>query len=334
MNRSENKFLTLFILLLAFCADATCVRAQTDVGVSDRTELVYFIGQVNSVSGRTALVNLGEVHSLDVIDESTGKVQAVSVFRAEGSTFRPVGIASVMEARATVSEVKTDYLTNLLAGDVVMFVRQMSELRNGSHHEDHVLRAMALRQKRVANRSSAERNATAQRLAAYKSAYPKWERSRSRIAGEFFAREDLEMTPELQRLLKQINLFRTYHADGFLSVKAAGPTWSTTISPLLGADAKIKHQSATAAAADSENGERPLDIPNLRRITEEEFFDATAEQKNTGAFLVATALRKQPRSLEQWLQTQFLQTQYPEWVDNENVVERIRDAVRAIELSN
>lgn len=326
----------LIALLLIPTIDATStVVAQVDVSGSDRTELIYFIGQVTNVTRRGGSLNMGEAHSLDSIHPATKDIQRVSIFRPEGSTMSPVGVVSVVHAGAVSSRIKTDYKTKIQAGDLAMFVRQMDELQNPADHEDHVLRSLILRQKQAASRNSSERNATAILLATYHRAYPKWEKSRSRVSGYFFASPDQETTPDLERLLKQVDMFRRYHADGFLSVKAAGPIWETAMGPLFGRDTKIRFQSATDVNQDSDNGEvKPLNVAKLRQVSDERFFDATPQQKCTGAFLTATALRVQPRSLDQWLKTQFLQTQFPQWVDDQTVVERIRTTVRTMETNN
>lgn len=323
-----------FMLLPLFGGTQTAM-AQVDLSGSDRTELIYFIGQVTNVAGRGGSVNLGEAHSLDATHPVTKEIQQVAIFRPLGTTITPIGVATVVEAGAVSSRVTADFKTKLQAQDIVVFVRQMDELMNPTLHEDYVLRSIAFRQKQVARRNSSERNATAQLLAAYSKAYPKWEMSRSKVSGHFFARPDLEMTSEVEQFLKQVNLFRKYHADGFLSVKAAGPDWVTAMGPLHGRANKIKHQSAIAAGKDGDDGtSTPFNATKLRKIVFENFFDSTDEEKATAAFLTATALRVQPRSLDQWLKTQFLQTQFPEWVDNQNTVDRIRAAVQKIESSN
>lgn len=335
MIRPANYCPALITLLLLTISDGnSSAVAQVDLSGSDRTELIYFVGQVTNVAGRSGTVNMGECHSLDPIHPVTKELQKVSVFRPEGSTISPVGVVSVMESGAVASQIKTDFKTKIETGDIVVFVRQMDELLNPEAHEDHVLRSIALRQRLVARRTSHERNATAELLSVYGRTYPKWERSRSRISGYFFARPNLEMTPDLKRLLKQVDLFRRYHADGFLSVKAAGPLWETTMGPLFGRDTKVKHQSATAAAKDSEDVGPPLNTVKLQQIVEERFFDSTSQEQQTAAFLTATALRVQPRSLDQWLQTQFLQTQFPQWVDNDAAIERIRFCIQTMEANN
>ncbi|MEP3480161.1 MAG: hypothetical protein ABJZ55_12995 [Fuerstiella sp.] len=335
MIRPANYCQALIALLLLPIFDGNSLAvAQVDLSGSDRTELIYFIGQVTNVAGRSATVNLGECHSLDPIHPITKQIQTVSIFRPEGSTISPVGVVSVRESGAVASQVRADYKTKIRTGDIVVFVRQMDELLNPAAHEDHVLRSLALRKKQVARRSSHERNATAELLAVYGEAYPKWERSRSRVSGYFFTRPDLELTSDLERLLKQVDLFRRYHGDGFLSVKAAGPIWETTMGPLFGQDTTVKHRSAIAAAKDAEDAEQPLNTVKLQQIIEERFFDSTDQGKRTAAFLAATALRVQPRSLDQWLQTQFLQTQFPQWVDNAANIERIRLCVQAMEANN
>ena len=325
--------LIALLLLWGFDGNSSAV-AQVDLSGSDRTELIYFIGQVTNVAGRSGSVNLGECHSLDPIHPVTKQLQKVSIFRPEGSTLSPVGVVLVTESGSVASQIKTDYKTKIQTGDIVVFVRQFDELLNPKAHEDHVLRSQALRQRQVARRSTHGRNATAELLAVYGEAYPKWERSRRRISGYFFTRPELKLTADLERLLKQVDLFRWYHADGFLSVKAAGPIWETTMGPLYGRDTEAKHQSAIAAIGDSVDPERPLNTAKLQQIVEGRFFDSTVEEKRSAAFLVATALRVQPRSLDQWLQTQFLQTQFPQWIDNGTSVDRIRLCVQEMEADN
>lgn len=326
----------LIALLLLVIVDGTSVAvAQVDLSGSDRTELIYFIGQVTNVASRGGSVNLGQGHSLEPIHPITKEIQKVSIFRPEGTEIKPVGVVSIVESGPVSSRFRTDYKTEIQPQDIVVFVRQMDELRNSAEHEDYVLRSIAIRQKKLASRNSSERNATAQLLSLYGRSYRKWEMSRSKISGYFFARPNLEMTPDVQKLLKQVDLFRSYHADGFESVKAAGPNWAITMGPLYGRANKIKHKSASEATQDAGNDvARPLNVVKLRKIIEERFFDSTSEEKATAAFLTATALRVQPRSLEQWLQTQFLQTQFPEWVDNDPAIERIRAAVQKMEDSN
>lgn len=335
MIRPANYCHALIALLLLPIVDGTSSAvAQVDLSGSDRTELVYFIGQVTNVNGRGGSVNLGEGHSLDSIHPVTKEIQQVSVFRPEGSTIKPVGVISVVQSGSVSSRINADYKTKIQAGDIVVFVRQIDELLNPSAHEDHVLRSLALRQKQVARRTSSERNATSQILSVYGRAYPKWERSRSRISGYFFARPDFEMTPDLKRLLKQVDLFRRYHADGFLSVKAAGSVWETTMGPLFGRDTKVKHQSATTVGQDSADEDQSLNVVKLQQIVNERFFDGTPQEKSTAAFLTAAALRVEPRNLDQWLQIQFLQTQFPQWVDNDATIERIRFCVQTMEANN
>ena len=331
----QSGFTFLALLCLFTSSGSPAAWGQADLSGSDRTELVYFIGEITQVSGTTGTVNLGKCHALNLVNPVSKKIQQVAVFRGAGTIMKPVGIVSLIHAGSVSSRIKADHKTPIQVGDIVAFVRQVDELLNPDAHEDHVLRSIALRRKQVARRTTIERDATANLLSLYGRSYPKWEMSRSRVAGHFFGRPEGQLSPELEQLLKQVNLFRRYHADGFLSIKAAGPVWETTMGPLFGRDTQVKHQSATTVVQESDEANIPqFNVIKLKSVVDDLFFDVSPEGKNTVAFLTATALRVQPRSLDRWLQTQFLQTQFPHWSGDLITNDRIQTCVRKLGADN
>lgn len=321
-------------LALMFCLSGSASQAQQS-SIPERTELVYFIGEVVNLSQGLATVTLGDVHTLSVVEPDSDTTQHLAVFRSDGPVMRPVGAVPVRYVGTTFSQVDARRPLELQKGDVVMFVRQLDELRNGPAQEDHSLRRAMTRKRPIKGRTSVERSDMAQLLSAYKAEYPKWQRSTSKVAGYFFGRPRDTMTEDLKRLLLQIDLFREYHADGFPSIAAAGEVWKKTMAPVLGKDAIVKHTSATNVQ-DDPNGDsgRPLDLLKLDRTIKEQFFDSTEQEQALAGFLTATALRVQPRNLDDWLITRFPKTQYPQWESDSSVVERIRRAQRIMEANN
>lgn len=315
---------TLAMLLIS----AAVGRAQEPEIELERSGLVYSIGRVERIIGGAALIDLGYVHNLS----NVAPRNEVAVFRSVNSWFVPIGVLKVAETFETGSLTRPNPRVRPRAGDVVMFVRELSQLKAPRRHEDDFLRERIVRNSNVTGYSTVRLDDIARALTAYNTNYPRWERSRADVLGFMNGQSFADGGEEqLERLLNFLQQIRESYRRGHRSVEAAGPEWARVIRPILGPTVLAQH-----AAAQDTGEPDPLLAPaaeisprDIRREVDQRIFDRHAEQRNTVSFIVAELLERSPRSEDIWYRHAILQSQFPELTEEDYVLEQVREILKA-----
>ncbi len=309
--------------------DDRWTRVAAEPAVLERSGIIYGIGTVEDVSRGVALIDVGDVHTLKPV----APFSQVAVFRLTQSRYSPIGVLSIAETYATYSRTKRSVTVSPEPGDVVMFVRELSQMKSVNEHRDAFLRRQLLKTSTSSSFSNYRRYEIAKALRGYEQNYRRWETSKARVVG-FLNGESFEKggEREVQDLLNWVDVIREDFREGRNSLPAAGPAWHSTMQVLMGPTAHSQHQAAQVAAGDNEFG-REAEGPtpgDIRRAVRLRFFDNTPEQQNVLSYLIATIIEASPASPEVWLRQRLLQSQFPQMADEEAIQDKVRLVVQEL----
>ncbi|MEQ9411333.1 MAG: hypothetical protein RIK87_26705 [Fuerstiella sp.] len=315
------------VLLLLGTVVTPCAGQEIE---TERSGLVYSIGRIEKVSRGSALMDLGDVHGLTLVSP----FNQVAIFRATSSGYIPVGVVRVAETYATFSRTRRTSGVSPEKGDVVMFVRELSQLSDTPVHRDRFIGKQVIRNSNASSYSTFRRPDTARALTDYQFSYPKWERRRARVLGFYNGPSFAEGGEELlSPLLNYIDMLREDYRIGRNSLPAAGTAWDRVMSVLYGETAEAQHQAAQPVAAEDTPlaaAPRPADR-DIRRVVRDVFFDRTLEEQNLLAYLVATMLEASPGNQEVWFRQKILSSQFPEMSEEEYVLEQVLLIMRTLQ---
>ncbi|MCA9084039.1 MAG: hypothetical protein KDA81_08290 [Planctomycetaceae bacterium] len=292
-----------------------------------RTGLVYGIGTIERVVRGSAIVDLGDVHSLKAQDR-------LAVFRRQGRYFVPAGILTVEETEETSSTLQRSRHFVPETGDVVMFVREFHDMQKAADHRDDFLRTFLLKNAGSNGYSTARRLDTARALMIYRNHYPDWERGKSDVVGYIFGESfvDVETKP-ISSLLKYVGMLREKYQQGRRTLPAAGADWQLVAELLAGESIQAQHLAAVAAkeANEGDTADVRIEPREIERRLRERLFDREDEQIHLLTFLVATFIEESGRNQDLWMQQHFRRSQFPELQDEEVLLESLRDFVRDLQ---
>lgn len=319
----------VFVWVYLFAADVSPAVAQDQEIELERSSLVYSIGRVELLVGGSALIDLGEVQTLN----AAAPLNTVAVFRASESRFVPVGVLSAADVYQTFSRMHAPRRSEVQVGDVVMFVRELSQLQSVDQHRDDFIRRQIVETSQSPNYSTFRRAEAARALTVYRLSYPKWERSRATVAGFLNGTSFSEgRERRLTGLLNHIALLREAYRVGRNSVPAAGPGWAEVMNVLYGPTVMAQHEAAQTVTEDPDLLDKKTpNVRDVQRAVRDRFFDRSLEEQNLLSFLVKTMLENPPRSQDVWLTQQILQSQFPELAEEEFVPEQVRLILRDLQ---
>lgn len=313
---------TLFIL--AVVSLNACGDEEDKLVNLEREGIIYSVGLVEIVD-RGAIFDLGDAHSLKIDDK-------VALFRSSDDHFRPIGLLTVAETHPTFSRARVSTKVKPRAGDVVMFVREFSQLKTPDRHRDEFIQLKILKESGAITTSTRRRLPTAMSLLRYQQRHPKWERRSNSVLGflngESFADGGEE---RIENLLNQINLFREHYRSGKTSLPSAGKTWEAVMKTLAGETANAQHfASLPTVVEDDEDLAQGPSVRDIDRQVNSKLFDRTAEERSLIAFIVSTALQESQRESKQdlWVRQQFEQSQFPTLAEEDVVLDVVRDIIR------
>ena len=287
----------------------------------ERSGIVYVIGTVIHMTPGGAVIDLGEAHTLRDQD-------SLAVFRPANNYFEAKGLAAVTRAGVTFS--LCDSQVVLEENDVVMTVRELSQISPGRKHRTQVLTRQVIRTAGEENHTTVRNVRIAQALLDYELQYPGWERSQSEVVGTLLSgslRSD--RSDRRDHLLSQIDLMRELYQQGTEMIPAAGKAWEQVIDLLAGPTARAEHDSLPESEA-AEDADVAVTAGSIRVRVLEQVFDLRPEQQNTIAMLVAALATGESTNRQNMLTTLLRRSQFPELADDEQLLEDMRSIVRAL----
>lgn len=321
----------LAVLLLTGCGawvladeSATPSPAAATTAVADKlpTGLVYFVGSVERVVGSSAIVDLGDVHSLQA-------GARVAVFRGRDNQYRPLGTLTVANSRPTWMQSEPVGKFTPEIGDQIVFIRSVSELGTGPAMQNRFLADQRIANQNRNGYSTIRRAETARSLMDLRLQQPRWVQFDRRISGVVLGEtQGGELTTRVKRLLNQINLFRQLEEQGLPAAEAAGPEWKIVMSILQARPTALQaagpagqpaaqppqDAAATDAATQPAAGADEADvipIVEVRTMVARVLFDRSDEERAIATAMAVALLRGQERNETQWLRRQLAATQFP-----------------------
>ena len=317
--------IALYVSVLLAVSDVVSLNSALGQTVEvERTGLVYGLGRVDHVSNDSALIDLGDIHLLKVGEN-------VAIIRPTDDYYVPVGVLKIAETYPTYSRAIRSTLIEPQPGDIVLFVREFSQMKTASRHLEDFVRQQIVKTTGNNSYSTERRAEVAVALSNYKAKYVSWERSKKDVIGYLpgvsFG-DGRERT--LKPLLNQINMMREFHRAGRNSLPAAGEQWVSVMNVLFGPTVTAQHAATQKVVVDDDPAEKPGGLPfrDIQRRVRDALFDRLVEEQNLVAYLVASIMESPPRIQEQWLHQQLLQSQFPEVASDTALIERLTKVLK------
>jgi hypothetical protein len=315
---------------LAICAvlltSSVRVHAETEIGI-ERSGLIYGLGHVERVSRGSALIDLGDVHTLKV-DEM------VAVIRPVDNYYVPVGVLRIEQTYPTTCRTRRSNVVRPLPGDIVMFTREFWQLKTGPRFRNEYLKQQVIKTSANQGYSTFRRSDTAAALMKYELNHPKWERADGKVIGYLEAASFSDGGRKfIMGLLRQIGMIREHHRVGGKTLPAAGEKWSSVMSVLLGPTVTAQHEAAQPVSDDEELLEEDSGptVRDVRRVVRKRLFARLDEELDLITYLVATLLEDPVGNEHLWFIQQFGQSQFPDLARDDAVFEQIRVIVRDLQ---
>lgn len=295
-----------------------------------RSGLIYSIGSVEHVANNSAVIDLGDIHTLKPEEQ-------VAVFRPTSSYYVPIGLARIATTYPSHCQSHAMSGNALKPGDIVIFVREFSQMQTADRHRDQFLKQQLVKNAGVNSYATGRRRDTATALLNYQYNQPKWERSKSSVIGYLNGETYAEGgETSVKTLLNHLNMIREEYRIGRNSVPAAGPDWVRVMNVLYGPTATAQHEAAQRVSDEDEPADENTgpSLRDVQRKVSERLFDRTTEEQHLLSFLVATVLEQPPRKFDLWMTQKVEQSQFPELSDEDVVLDVVRDIVRDLRDKN
>lgn len=290
----------------------------------DRDGIVYVIGQVRQVINRAGLVDLGDAHTVR-------RAERLAVIRRVRDHYVPVGVVSVNETHPTFCVLNPSPRVSVEVGDIVMTVREFSELTPPAQHQRHFIEQQIVKNSGANGYSTRLRRDTAATLLKYGRSQPRWEKQTSQILGYLNGASFSDgREKSVSRLIRHINMLRRDYREGRNSIELMGNEWISVMDVLFGRTAKSQHaasQVGDAGADDgfADEGPTPRDIA---RIVDEKLFDRNRQERLLFKYIVAAALERSPRKLDLWVRQKAEQSQFIRLETEDVVLDVVRRIIR------
>ena len=313
-------------LIILICISVTSLSpCLAQVVTRDRSSILYVVGQVASATERSCIVDIGAVHT--IADQ-----EQLVVFRPIHGYLQPIGRITVTQSEATTSRCKNQVRSQ--PNDIVITVREISQLRPGAVHRGRIVRRHVVRSYRQTSSTNVNNIHMANALSDYELQYPNWERSRGEVAGTLLSTSLKDSTDDeaLRRLRSQINMMRRFYQQDAQTVAAAGTTWSSIMPLLAGPTAEAGHALRLKDLKDGDLSEDAVQVAaaELRSRVFDRIFQLQREQQNVVALIVASLIPGSSRDNTIFLRTSISQTQFPDLSDDPELLEDIDELVLSI----
>ncbi len=325
-NSGSHRFGCHVAICAVFLTLSTQAFAQNEIEVI-RSGLIYGLGHVERVSRGSALIDLGDVHTLKV-DEN------VAVIRPVENYFVPIGVLRVEQTSPTTCRARHSNTVKPLPGDIVMFTREFSQLKTGPHFRDEYLKQQIVKTSATLGYSTFRRRDTAAALMKYQMNHPKWERADGKVIGYIEGASFSDGRRKfIEGLLAQIGMLREHHRVGGNTLPAAGEHWVNVMTVLLGPTVIAQHAAAQPVSNEEDLPEEDFGptIRDIRRVVRERLYARIDEELELITYLVATLLENPVGNEHLWFIQQFGQSQFPELTRDDAIFEQIRVIVRDLQ---
>jgi hypothetical protein len=277
--------------------------------------LVYFVGSVERTVGESAVVDLGDVHSLR-------KGAIVTLFRSADNQFRPLGTVVVAESHPTWMQTTGGKGFTPQVGDLVIFIRTVGELGTGPAIQDRFLSWQRIANRNRNGYSTVRLYDASNALMKIRLEQPKWVQFEKRIAGTILGETmQNKISVGLQGLLNQINLFRRLKEEGFPVAEAAGAEWNTVMrqlqGPPPGRDIVLTKAGPASQPEDAAGKTETFPILEIQNMVFQVLFDRSEEEQAIASALSFAMLHGITRNEPNWLRLQLQQTQFARLAQDE-----------------
>ena len=279
-------------------------------GTDEVKALVYFIGTVERLVSNRAIIDLGEVHSLRPGDD-------VVLFRSRDNQFQPLGALKAAECFPTWMVTQRTSKFSVEAGDIVLFVRTAMELGTGPAMRDKFLADQHLGLRNRNGYSTFRMSGAADTLMTLQKEQPRWIQYDHKVAGEVYGQSLGRVPPSsLQRLLRQINWFRTLETEGLPASSAASTEWKIVMTHLLGGPLSpvnplpTSDEAADSTFDDTDSAARTA-IQDIQSAVARRMFDRNPEEQSVASVACLCLLRTIQRNESSWLQRNLSESQFP-----------------------
>lgn len=272
----------------------------------ERDGIIYIIGQVQQKINQAALVDIGEAHTIR-------RAEKVAVIRRKNDYFVPVGVVEVDETQPTFSLLKPQPNTEVRIGDIVMVVREFSELVPPDRHQAQFIQQQIVKNSGANGYSTRLRSVTAATLYKYSQRQPRWEKRTNQVLG-YLNGESFSDGREksVSRLVRHINMLRRDYREGRNSLSIMGPQWNLIAGVVFGKTAVAQHAATQVGDADLQDGfadEGPTPGEIVRTV-DNKFFDRNKQEKILFQYMISAALERSPRQLDLWVRQRAAQSQF------------------------
>ncbi|MEO2015343.1 MAG: hypothetical protein ABGZ53_13320 [Fuerstiella sp.] len=325
-NLHSLRFGCRVAICTVFLTSSTQTFAQNEIEVV-RPGLIYGLGHVERVARGSALIDLGDVHTLKV-DER------VAIIRPVENYFVPIGVLRIEQTGPTTCRARRSNVVKPLPGDIVLFTREFWQLKTGPRFRDEYLKQQIIKTSAALGYSTFRRGDTATALMRYQLNHPKWERAHGNVIGYLEGASFSDGQRKfIAELLKQIGMIREHHRVGGRTLPAAGEHWVSVMTVLLGPTVTAQHEAAQPVSDDDDLLEEEFgpSVRDIRRVVRERLFDRLDEELNLITYLVATLLENPVGNERLWFTQQFGQSQFPDLTRDDAIFEQIRVIVRELQ---
>ena len=295
---------SVFPIFLAFILAGSASAQRVNL---ERSGLLYSIGTVERVRFGSAMIDMGESHALSVAPP----YDKVAVFRVTRDQYVPMGVLQTEATYETFSQMRPSTSVKAQPGDVVMFVRELSDVTTPDRFHRSFLRRQILKRRKETGYSSIRRVSTANVLREYSLNYGDWSQSEANVVGFLNGDSYRGREHNLAELLQYIEMIRNDYRAGHNSLSAAGRHWQKTMPVLFGRTVIAQHAASQSEEDDPTVRPRPADR-EIQRAVSEAFFDRTPEERNLLSYLTATLMENPLQTEAVWLRHRLQQSQFPE----------------------
>ena len=286
-----------------------------------RSGILYVIGRVSSAAQTSCVIDVGGAHTIDSRDQ-------LAVFRSIHGHFRPIERITVTRADTTTSHCINRVHSQ--PDDIVMVVREFSQLYPGPIHRERIVRRRVVRSYRMTSSSTVNNVRTANALSNYELQFPAWQRSRADVVGRLLSASLQESADDsLRRLTSQINLMRRLYQQDAWVVDAAGAAWATVMPVLAGPTAEAGYALRLQDLQDRDESADDIRFAagEIRRLVFHRIYQLQPEQQNTAALIVASLMSDTSRDATIAIRTAIDQSQFPNMDDDEQFMEDVGQLV-------
>ncbi len=293
------------------------LAAEAQNRVSSTAE--YVVGQIVRVSG-DADIDLGFVHGFKLGDR-------LALFRSSDIAWEPVGVVKVTRAASSSSIVTSVGGLRPQRGDLVVVAQSLLPARPASKRDEHFVTQRIL-DRRMKNHYDTLATSTDTRQLAKQRYYAKrWFRqgADSGIKLTLGVRREAYDSKRVVRLAKQCRYLAELRVENPTVMTSVSDRWTMVLPAIAPVTESQKPKTTDAVGENATEDEEfaTTAVPNILPRVEAGFKDEPKAIQEATAIVLAALLAKSPRSYPAFLQSQYLQTQFPRLASDEEFIRQL-----------